>query len=69
MWHYKWKFATKVLDSSHDYYYQVQGQMIIWKKDYCDFVCWTNEGCVVTRIKYNVDFFKVSLVKLMQALF
>ena len=50
--------GTKVLDSSHDYYYQVQGQMGIWKKDYCDFVCWTNEGHVVTRIKYDVNFFE-----------
>ena len=32
--------------------------MPIWKKDYCDFVYWTNESHVVTRIKYDVDFFE-----------
>jgi hypothetical protein len=31
---------------SHEYYYQVQGQMAV----YCDFVCWTPKGIHIERI-------------------
>ena len=50
--------TTKVLDQTHDYYYQVQAQMGIWNKKYCDFVCWTIKGYVITRIQYNNEFFE-----------
>ena len=50
--------GTKSLNQAHDYYYQVQGQMAIWSKTYCDFVCWTTKGHVVTRIQYNEAFFE-----------
>ncbi|KAL5457379.1 hypothetical protein EMCRGX_G034630 [Ephydatia muelleri] len=37
---YLHKVGSEVtLDKKHDYYYQVQGQMAIWKKPYCDFIC------------------------------
>ena len=36
--------GTRVLNQTHEHYYQVQGQMAIWNKEYCDFVCWTSSG-------------------------
>ena len=50
--------GTRVLNQTHEYYYQVQGQMAIWNKEYCDFVCWTSKGHVVTRIQYDKEFFE-----------
>ena len=38
------------LKNSHQYYYQVQGQIAVCEKEYCDFVCWTPEGMHVERI-------------------
>ena len=38
------------LSHSHEYYYQVQGQLSVCEKDYCDFVCWTPKGIHVERI-------------------
>ena len=32
------------LSKVHDYYHQVQGQMTICERSYCDFVCWTPLG-------------------------
>ena len=32
------------LNHCHDYYIQVQGQMAVCSKEYCDFVCWTTKG-------------------------
>ena len=32
------------LQKDHNYYYQVQGQLVVCKKPYCDFVCWTTKG-------------------------
>ena len=36
------------LSKSHNYYYQVQGQMIC-NYNYCDFVCWTPKGTHIER--------------------
>ena len=46
------------LDKKHDYYYQVQGQMAIWKKPYCDFICWTTKGLIITWIQADGKFFE-----------
>lgn len=46
------------LKKSHDYLYQVQGQLAICGYDYCDFVCWTPHGMVVDRIKADPIFLK-----------
>ena len=45
------------LKSTHDYYIQIQGQMAICKKDYCDFVCWTPKGVHVERIAFDASVF------------
>ena len=38
------------LSTIHDYYYQVQGQLSICNKPYCDFICWTKKGIFCERI-------------------
>ena len=32
------------LSRSHKYYRQIQGQLAICEKEYCDFICWTPHG-------------------------
>ena len=45
------------LSTTHHYYYQVQGQLGICKRDYCDFVCWTEKGMHIERIELDECFF------------
>ena len=44
--------------TSHDYYYQVQGQLAVCEKPYCDFVCWTTKDIHMERIKRDEQFLK-----------
>ena len=39
-----------ILSRSHPYYIQIQGQLAVCKREYCDFVCWTSVGMHVERI-------------------
>jgi hypothetical protein len=41
------------LKKSHIYYYQVQGQMAISQRTWCDFVIWTLKGISVERIYFD----------------
>ena len=50
-----------LLKTQHHYYYQVQGQMAICKRKWCDFVVFTNAGISVERIK---EFWKNMVTKL-----
>lgn len=36
------------LKTSHDYYYQVQGQLHITERQYCYFIVWTPKGVVLS---------------------
>ena len=38
------------LKKTHEYYYQIQGQLAICEMVYCDFVCWTPHGIHIERI-------------------
>ncbi|XP_063217698.1 uncharacterized protein LOC134540509 [Bacillus rossius redtenbacheri] len=38
------------LNRSHNYYYQVQGQLHITRRKWCDFVVWTTKGISIERI-------------------
>ena len=38
------------LSSTHEYYYQIQGQLAVCEKEYCDFVCWTPHGVHIEQI-------------------
>ena len=44
------------LSTTHEYYYQVQGQLGITGRPFCDFVCWTPQDIHVERILYYLDF-------------
>ena len=52
------------LSKKHDYYLQIQGQLAICNKEYCDFTCWTPHGIHVeqiTRDESTFDSFRPSL--------
>ena len=52
------------LSRKHDYYYQIQGQMVILERDYCDFVCWTPLAIHIERIDYDDEFVSTMIPKL-----
>ena len=45
------------LSPTHDYFYQVQGQLAVCNRSYCDFVCWTPHGLYVERVKRDTEFY------------
>lgn len=49
--------STTMLKRSHNYFIQIQGQMVICQKEYCDFVCWTRQGIHIERISYDPEVF------------
>ena len=54
------------LSSKHKYYYQVQGQIALCNAIYCDFVCWTEKGLFIERIKRDEDLITTMLPQLKQ---
>ena len=52
------------LSRTHDYFYQVQGQLAILERSFCDFVSWTPHGLLVERIAYDHTFFNQLSLKL-----
>ena len=38
------------LKKTHEYYFQIQGQLAVCEMEYCDFVCWTPHGMHIERI-------------------
>ena len=56
--------STPVLKKSHQYYAQVQGQMAITKREWCDFVIYTDKGLSIERIHFDEHFWKDLLEKL-----
>ena len=52
------------LDKSHAYYFQVQAQIFVTKRAYCDFVVWTEESeLFVERIMPDPTMFQESMEK------
>lgn len=49
------------LKPEHNYYYQVQGQLMVTGVEYCDFVVFTKKDIVVKRIFPDLDFIKSML--------
>ncbi|XP_046550827.1 uncharacterized protein LOC124260546 [Haliotis rubra] len=41
------------LKENHPYYFQVQGQMAIAQREWCDFVVWTLKGISIQRIAFD----------------
>ncbi|XP_011409178.1 PREDICTED: uncharacterized protein LOC105316073, partial [Amphimedon queenslandica] len=52
------------LDIKHKYHAQVQAQLSICERPYCDFICWTTEGIFVQRIAKDEDFLSKHLPQL-----
>ncbi|XP_064622873.1 uncharacterized protein LOC135485074 [Lineus longissimus] len=56
------KFYCELVDGkptlkrSHNYFYQVQGQMGICCVEWCDFVVYTKKGMLISRIKFDESF-------------
>ncbi len=44
------------LKRTHNYYYQVQGQLAVLNLPWCDFVVWTNRDFCVERVNYDEEF-------------
>ena len=45
------------LSQKHNYYFQIQGQLAICDRAFCDFVCWTPEGIYTERVARDLKFF------------
>ena len=52
------KQGTTELKRSHDYHYQIQGQLAITKLSWCDFFVWTPAGHTVERIRADSIFWE-----------
>ena len=52
------------LKRTHKYYYQVQGQMAITRRWWCDFVIWTPHSTTVERINFDEEFWATVVPKL-----
>lgn len=51
-----WKNNKIILRRSHQYYHQIQMQMGILGRKWCDFVVWSSVNLVVERIKFDESF-------------
>ncbi len=50
------------LKENHNYYAQVQGQMAIGERPWCDFVVFTLKGISIQRIPYNQSYWTSKLL-------
>ena len=52
------------LKRNHDYYYQIQGQLHILKRQWCDFVVWTprKDDYALERIHYDNNFWEEKMI-------
>ena len=50
------------LKRSHAYFCQVQGQMAISERTWCDFIIYTEKGIDIERIQYDPDFWNSDLL-------
>ena len=50
------------LPESHAYFYQIQAQLNICDRDYCDFVVWSESGVIMLRFQKQPDFFNECMV-------
>jgi hypothetical protein len=52
------------LKKTHSFYYQIQGQMALTGRHWCDFFVWTLKGHYVERIPFDASFWKEMSSKL-----
>ena len=50
------------LKNSHSYFCQIQGQMAICKRQWCDFVIYTTKGIAINRVHFNEEFWTSQLL-------
>lgn len=60
---------TPQLRRNHIYFAQVQGQMAVGKRLWCDFVVYTNKGISVERVQYEEDYWKNTLLPKLEAFY
>ena len=58
--------SQPTLKHSHEYYYQVQGQMAVTKIHKCDFIVWTPKQCTVETITFDEKFWDESCKPLLK---
>lgn len=58
--------GSVTLKRNHDYYYQVQGQMGVSGRQWCDFFVWTLKGHSVERINFDKDLWTKMFKKLQE---
>ena len=51
---------------THKYYYQVQAQMYVTERKFCDFVVWSRHDLVCIRIPWNEIFIQEKLTKVLE---
>ena len=51
------------LNKNHKYFYQVQGQLHISRKEYCLFTIWSPKGIIFEKIERDDDFFETFMRK------
>ena len=50
------------LKRTHNYFCQVQGQMALTEREWCDFIVYTDKGISVERIKFDTNFWSNDLL-------
>lgn len=51
-----------MLKRTHPYFAQVQGQMVIGNRPWCDFVIYTTKGVDVHRVQFDEDYWNLTLL-------
>ena len=54
--------GTIRLKNNHSYFCQIQGQMAICKRQWCDFVIYTTKGIAINRVHFNEEFWTSQLL-------
>jgi len=51
------------INKKHNWYFQVQGQLHVCKKSYCQFAVWTPKGMKIEKIKRDEELWKNTMVE------
>ena len=51
-----------LLKQTHNYYYQIQGQLAITQLPWCDFVVWTPHGISIERIERDINLWQQNIL-------
>lgn len=54
------------LRRGNSFHYQIQGQMKISKKEFCDFVVWTPHGLIIDRVEKDTQFWENNMRELLK---